>query len=226
MRPFSRTTKLRCVSSGLSLVVFLSLGLGMTRTYGQSPSIVPLPPAGISFSGLSGPNLAPYLGSVEGNFAVTPTAGAWLQGTFYGNPAGSIVDGPIMAPGLGVIQITSSAGLFTLAGFDFSSNNGDSTYDILGILGSTVAYHETGTLPGTFGPFSFSTLFTANPSVPVDGIFIGILPGPDTTSVNLDNIEVATATAAIPDLLGPLFSILFLGSGLTGLICYRAKREY
>jgi hypothetical protein len=163
------------------------------------------------------------MGSIEGNFAVTPTAGTWLQATFYGNPTPSIVDGPIMGPGIGVIQITASSGLFTLAGFDFSSNNGDSTYDIQGILGSTMAYHETGTLPGTFGPFSFSTLLTAYASVPIDGLFIGIIPGPDTTSINLDNIEVATATASVPDPLGPLFSLLFLGSGLTGLIYFRTR---
>jgi hypothetical protein len=209
----------RCVL----LVVFLALNLEMMSVHGQSPASFPVPASGISFSGLTGPNLAPYLGSTEGNFAVTPTAGTWLQATFYGAPTPSIVDGPIMGPGFGVIQITSSAGLFKLGSFDFSSNNGDSTYDIQGILGSTTVYHETGTLPGTFGPFSFSTLFTAYASVPVDGLFIGIIPGPDTTSVNLDNIDVRLAGITVPDAPGPLFGLLFLGSGLTGLIFFRTR---
>src|SRR6516162_5545419 len=139
MRPFSRTTAPRSVSLGLTLALFLLADLGMISAYGQIPASFPVPVSGISFSGLPGPNLAPYMGSIEGNFAVTPTAGTWLQATFYGNPTPSIVDGPIMGPGIGVIQITASSGLFTLAGFDFSSNNGDSTYDIQGILGSTMA---------------------------------------------------------------------------------------
>src|SRR5437667_12855974 len=40
---------------------------------------------GISFSGLTGPNLAPYNGNVEGEFAIAPASGNWYQAMFYGS---------------------------------------------------------------------------------------------------------------------------------------------
>lgn len=176
------------------------------------------PGTGITFSGLSGPNLAPFIGDTEGGFVVMPTSGTWLQATIYGNPGPSIVDGPVNAPGIGVIQVTDGAGFFTFQGFDFSSNNGDSAYVVQGFQGATLAYQETGTLAGTFGPFSFSTLHTSDPSVAVNGLLIEVIPGSSATSVNLDNIEVLSVISA-PEPGGTLL----LGLGLAGIVLLRAK---
>jgi len=175
---------------------------------------------GISFATLTGTNLAPYTGDLEGDFAVTPTTGTWLQATYYGSPTPSILLGPVNAPGIGAIQITDRFGRFTLAGLDYSSNNGDSIYDIQGFLGATMVYDETGTLSGTFGPFSFSTLLTANPLVPVDGLIVEVIPGSSVTSVNLDNIQVATVPVVVPE----PGAAMYLGLGFIGLMSRRLLR--
>ena len=204
----------------LSAGIVLALIFGPSIATAQSQSQFVGPPTpDITFSDLTGTNLQPYTGSVEvtltGAFTVTPVSGSWFEGIYYGNPAPSIFDGPINQPGDGVIEITDSQGPFTFSAFDYSSNNGDSTYDILGYLGGTLQYQETGTLPGTFGPFNFSTLFNADGTVPVDGLFIGILPSNNVTSVNLDNIVVTTVP--VPEPTGALL----LGLGLAGFIRFR-----
>ena len=207
---FQKTLK----ASGMAcacIALFLIFGLSKAMAGFEPPSVT------LSFSDLSGTNLQPYLGSMEvtaeGTFTVTPASGSWYQATYYGDPQPSILDGPVNQPGDGEIELTDSEGLFTLSGFAFSSNNGDSAYVIQGYLGGTLQYQESGDLPGTFGPFSLSTLDTANPTVAVDGLFIGILPGDGVTSVNLDNIVVAT----VPE----PSDVLLWGLGLAGFICFR-----
>jgi hypothetical protein len=145
-------------------------------------------PIGLSFSSLSGPNGAPYLGSSESGFAITPILGSWSQAMIYGSPFPSIFDGPVNSPGVAALQITDGAGLFAFSSLDFSSNNGDSTYDIQGFLGPTLQFHETGTLAGVSTPFHFSTLLSGDPALPIDGLLIEITPGAGVTSINLDNI--------------------------------------
>jgi hypothetical protein len=168
---------------------------------GQSVIVVP-PPSGITFSGLPGTNGAPYTQSTEGTFAVAATSGGWFQSLVYGNPASSIYVGPLNAPATGVIQITDGAGPFAFTGLDFSSNNGPSTYDIHGYLGSSLQYEETGTFAAAFSPFHFSSLQTGGPNVPVDALLIEVIPGAGATSVNLDNILVATVPEPGTALLG------------------------
>jgi len=152
--------------------------------------VVPAP--GISFSSLTGPDESPYTGHTEGSFAVTPTAGNWFKGLTYGDPSPSIFDGPVNSPGVAVIQITDGAGPFTLSSLRYSSNNGDSGYDIQAFFGATLVYTESGTLSSSVTPFTFKTLTTTHPAIPVDGLFITVVPGPNTTSINLDNIGVST----------------------------------
>jgi hypothetical protein len=206
------------VAAALTLFTILILlvansGRGQT----VSPSFVAS--QGISFSGLTGPNLSPFTSYQEGDFVVVPTSGSWMQSTAYGNPSPSILDGPVNSPGNAVISITDGAGDFTLNGLDFSSNNGNSLYDIQGYLNGVLAYEESGELPGTFGPFNFSTLFTANPTVAVDGLLISIIPDMGTSSVNLDNIQVATVV--VPEPAG--YAFFAFGLGLTGLVRLRSK---
>ena len=90
------------------------LSFAASSGHAQVPTPAIVGSSGITFTGLSGPNLAPYNGSVEGNFAVTPTSGSWYESTIYGSPSPSILVGPVNAPGPAVIQITDSAGRFTL----------------------------------------------------------------------------------------------------------------
>lgn len=151
--------------------------------------VVPPPPPGITFSSLTGPSGAAYTGHTENEFTVTPTAGFWFQALGYGNPVPSIYDG---SSSTAVIQVTDSLGLFTLSKFQYSSNNGNSAYDIQGYLGATLQYHETGTLLGSFDPFSFRTNAVTHATDPIDGLFIAVIPGFGVSSINLDNISVAT----------------------------------
>jgi hypothetical protein len=213
--------KKRCVAS--SACVFAGLFLldgGAAQAQVASPGFVVS--SGITFIGLSGPNLSSYTGSIEGNFAVTPSSGNWFESTVYGNPGSSILDGPVNSPGPAVIQITDNAGNFNLSSFDFSSNNGNSLYVVQGYQGGTLAYEQTGELPGTFGPFSFSTLVTADPTVAIDGLLIGIIPQTGTTSVNLDNIEVSTVPlVVVPEPAS--YGLWGGGLGLVGLIRLRTK---
>jgi len=169
----------------------LAICLMMASARAQGGNFQPGP--GIGFQGLTGTNNAPYHGHTEGTFTVTTTAGSWFEAHAYGNPIPSIYDGPINSPAIGAILITDSAGPFTLSSFQFSSNNGDSTYDVQGYSGQTLAYEETGTLPGSFPTgFGFQTNQDTHASVPIDGLVIELIPGPGVTSINLDNIMVTT----------------------------------
>jgi hypothetical protein len=168
---------------------------------------------GLSFSSLTGPNGAAYLGSSDSGFAITPTLGSWYQAMIYGTPFPSIFDGPVNTPGVAALQITDGAGLFTFSSMDYSSNNGDSSYDIEGFLGATLRFHETGTLMGVSTPFHFSTLLSGDPTLPIDGLLIEIIPGAGVTSINLDNIMVTTVPE--PGAFG------FLGLGALAIVVRR-----
>lgn len=176
---------------GCVLVLALT-GFVQVGTQGQvvQSSIVVSP--GISFATLSGPTGAPYIGHTEGDFSVTVTGGTWQQSLTYGNPIASIYDGPTGSPGLASLLITDNVDLFTFGSLDFSSNNGDSSYDIQGFFGPTMIYHQTGTLAGSFTPFSFNTLVSDSPAMQFDSLLISVIPGGDVTSINLDNIGVMT----------------------------------
>ncbi len=170
----------------------------------------------ISFATLNGANGNPFTGAVEAGFTVTPTSGSWFQSQIYGNSQPSIFDGPVFSPGKAAIAVTSG-GSFTFNSLDYSSNNGGSTYLIQGFQGITDVFDETGTLAGTFGPFSFGTLTGSHSSVPINRLVIQISPGGNATSVNLDNINVS----AIPE---PQTLFLVWG-GIGGLIALKKIRR-
>jgi hypothetical protein len=185
------STNCRYMVTGPLFVLALHFGVVLVAAQTVTPIVPPGP--GISFSSLTGTNGAPYVGDTEGDFTVTPTAGSWFQSTNYGNPTPSIYVGPINSPGIGTILISDRVGPFKLSSFDFSSNNGDSSYDVQGYLGQNLEYEETGTLDGSFPPgFGFQTVLDTHAAVPIDGLIIEIIPGAGVTSINLDNIMVTT----------------------------------
>jgi len=173
------------------LTVLLGFASNGQRASGQVPSIVIVPPPvtnSISFSGLTGLNGDLFSSYTEGAFTIVNTAGLWYKGFSYGSPSPSIFDGPSQNPGVGVLRITDSADLFTFVGFDYSSNNGNSGYEVEGFLGANKVFDETGTL---FTP-NFSTYFSLSPTNQIDALLIHVFPGFGNTSINLDNIRVTT----------------------------------
>jgi hypothetical protein len=170
----------------------LGLMLVFTAMPGQAQTAAPNVVAGftMSFFNLSGPTGTPYAGSTEGPFTLAPTAGSWFQSTLYGSPAPSIFDGPTNNPGIGVLLLTAAGSPFTFGSVDYSSNNGDSSYDIQGYLGANKVFDENGTLAGSISPFSFKTLLSSSSSVPIDGLLIEVIPGAGVTSLNLDNVRL------------------------------------
>jgi PEP-CTERM motif len=173
----------------------------------------------ITFNGLPGPTDSPFTTYTEGTFTVTAVGGSWFQGLLYGNPEPSIYDGPIGQPGNATVQVTDSAGPFTFGSLDYSSNNGESRYEIMGLLGATMEFDQTGTLAGSFPPFGFTTLASAFPNTQIDSLLIEVFPGDGVTSINLDNIVVDTVAGTTPE---PGTWIL-LG---TGLSCLLARRRW
>jgi hypothetical protein len=167
-------------------------------------------PATMSFNSLPGPHSAPYSGHTEGDLVLLPTAGSWFQSISFGNPGPSIFAGPIASPVISYLQLTDNAGLFTFNSFDFTSNNGDSTYDIQGYLGATLVYHDTGMLPASYSPFPFNTHLNPYLAVPVDALLIGIIPGNGVTSINLDNLRVITVPEPSSIVLLGLLSLGFM----------------
>ncbi len=172
----------------------------------------------ITFSPLPGPTDAPYAGHAESGFTVTATSGSFFQALVYGNPVPSIYDGPVGQPSTGAIQVTEGGALFTFNSVDYSSNNGNSGYSIQGFNGASMAFNDTGVLSGTFSPFSFSTLAGAHTAVQIDRLLIQITPSTGVTSVNLDNINVASG---VPE---PA-TFVMLGGGLSCLVLLKRFRR-
>jgi hypothetical protein len=169
----------------------------------------------ITFEPLAGPTDSSYTGHNEAGFTVAPTTNNWFQALVYGNPIPSIYDGPVTQPSNAGVQVTGGGALFTFNSLDFSSNNGDSAYTIQGFNGAAMAFSQTGALPGTFAPFSFSTLAGANPAVAIDRLLIQVNPGSTVSSVNIDNINLGSAAAPEPG------TLMMLGLGLCSAFTLR-----
>ena len=212
--------KIHEVAAVLTLISILILVTNSGTAQTVSPSFVGTKE--ITFAGLTGPNLGPFSSYQEGDFVVDPTSGDWLESTVYGNPGPSILDGPVNSAKSAALSISDGAGNFTLSGLDFSSNNGNSLYDIQGYLNGVLAYDESGEFKGTFGPFNFSTLLTAHSSVPVDGLLISVVPEAGTSSVNLDNIQVSTVPMVVVPEPGS-YRLFAFGLGIAGLVRLRSK---
>jgi PEP-CTERM motif len=172
----------------------------------------------ITFAPLPGPNGAPYGGHVEAGFTVTPTLGMWFQGLMFGNPAPSI-----FAPGMSEIEVIDTSLPFTFTSLDYSSNNGASDFVIEGFLGDVLVFAEAGVLVGSFPPvFLFNTLASAFPGALIDTLLIQVSPGPEVSSINLDNIDVSKQ---VPGQVPEPSTLLLLAFGLAGLATQAWKRH-
>jgi hypothetical protein len=149
----------------------------------------------ITFSGLTGPNQAPFTTYTEGNFTVTPVSGALEQGTAFGNPAPSVLGGPLFSPVAGSMMVTeNTTGQFTFTSVDIASNNGSSTYELEGFCGSSVMFDQKGSVPGAPGMFNFDTIYSNDPLDAFNSLLITVTPGAGVSSFNVDNIVVTTAS--------------------------------
>ncbi len=175
----------------------------------------------ITFSGLPGPTDAPFTTYTEGTFTVTSVGGAWFQGLVYGNPEPSIYDGPVGSPENATVQVTDSSGLFTFSSLDYSSNNGLSTYDIMGLLGLTVEFDQKGDLlPSLPLAFGFTTLAGDFPNTNINRLLIEVFPGDGVTSINLDNVTVGS-----PSITPEPSTLALLATGLAVLAIARRRNR-
>lgn len=209
MNPALRSSCKNVSAIGLKMfciLALLSIAIGVGRA------------STITFNGLPGPTDAPFTTYTEGTFTVTAVGGSWFQGLLYGNPAPSIYDGPIGSPGNAIVQVTNSTGPFTFSSFDYSSNNGLSTYDVMGLLGMTIEFNQIGNLAPSLPPaFGFTTLASNSPNTTIDTLRIEVFPGDGVTSINLDNIVVGRT---------PEPSTLTLwGMALAGLAAVRRRNR-
>ncbi len=141
----------------------------------------------IDFSGLPGSDGDPFSNYTENGFSVTATSGSWYQSFSYGNPSPSIfLDATAVNPD-GSLTVTSSLGDFSFSQVDFSSNNGATDYSIQGLLSSVQQFTQTGTEAATNGPYTFSTVVSANNAL-IDTLVISLTPSGQAFSFNVDNL--------------------------------------
>jgi hypothetical protein len=169
----------------------------------------------IDFATLTGANSDPVATYTENGFIVSSTAGSWFKAFLYGNSTPDIFLGPVGAPLPGSITIGDGGSLFTFSSIDFSSNNAGSGYTITGFKGGVQQFVESGTeaISGSV----FTTLASSS-ALSVDSLVISLTPGVGTTSFNVDNIVVSTASTPEPATLG----LLGLG-GLTAAFFVRER---
>ena len=169
----------------------------------------------IDFGSLAGSNGAAFPAVYsEDAFEVACTLGACQQGQIYGNALPSVFSGSDIA------ALTVTGGLFTFSSVDLSGNNGDIEYTISASLGGSQVYQLINSLAGTFGPFSFTTLFNLNNAV-IDSLLIQV-SGPNTTTFNWDNI-VVNSVSDVP--LPAALPLLAAGLGAMGFMGWRRKRN-
>ena len=106
----------------------------------------------ITFSGLSGPNAAPFTPYVESGFTVSPTLGSWFQAQLFGNPAPSIAAGSVFdGPNNDAVAVTDGA-RFTFSQIDLATANDNTVYTFTGTLLGAPVFNviDTITLPQVF----------------------------------------------------------------------------
>jgi hypothetical protein len=169
-------------------------GLYILPAFAQEPPIIPGPghTNTVGFNNLTGANGDAFSTYTEGEFTISSDAGSWFKAFVYGSPIPDILLGPAQHPLTGVLRIIDSSDRFNFTGFDFSSNNGDSNFEVEGFLGLTKIFDETGSLTTP----NFQTYSSLSPTAEIDSLLIHIFPGAFTTTVNIDNIRVTSIPEA------------------------------
>ena len=204
--------QLRTLRSWFITTLFAS-SLYVVPAFAQTtPPVIIIPPPHtntIGFNNLTGANLDPFLTYTEGDFTISSDSGSWFKAFSFGNPVPDIFLGPLQHPVTGVLRITDSVDRFVFTGFDFSSNNDNSSFEVEGFRGLTKIFDETGSLTTP----NFQSYSSLSPTADIDALLIHIFPGPFATSVNIDNIRVTT----IPE----PSAVAFLAVGVIGLLAAR-----
>jgi len=175
----------------------------------------------IGFDNLVGANEAPYAGSSEDGFGVTPTDGSWFEAHFFGNPVPSIFAGPIdlVSPSNTVTVTRTGLGNFTFSSVDLACNNAPSCpFEVSGQRDGAFVLFFDGFVTGG-PPFGFFTQINPLPGLVVDTLEITIRTT-SATSINLDNIVVVE----VQDAPEPV-TLALLGLALAGLGFSRRRRS-
>jgi hypothetical protein len=164
----------------------------------------------IDFDALSGNNGDVFTGPyAEDGYSVAVVGGQVFEGQVFGNPQPSLVVGSVFGGGdNGAIEATG--GLFTLASFDLSAQNGDGNYLIEGFLGASNIY----SFGGSTG-FGFTTI-GGNSSV-VDRVRFSL--NATGTSINIDNIVLNASAVPEP----ATWAFMIAGFGMVGWSMRRAN---
>lgn len=170
----------------------------------------------ITFGGLSGANGAVFGPYAESGFNVASTGGSqWCQGQVFGNAIPSLFTGtqvcgsPTNVNGL---TVDEGGATFTLQAFDIAANNGDTLYNVVGMLGGVIQFTASGTEGANLG---FQTVNF------VGGLIDSLTITFSTrgSSSNIDNIQLGGQQVPEPASLG------LMGAALLGWRVSRRRRS-
>jgi hypothetical protein len=157
----------------------------------------PAPGAAImTFSGLAGPNGAPFSSYLEAGVLVESVSGPWsVLGHGRPGPAIQIIRPAFDVAVTGEVRVTAGNMPFRLDSLDLYSSVTPIPYTLTGSFGGVVMFGATGTVPHTFG--AFATVTNPFPSAVIDTLVISVTnpatlscPSCSGNPVGIDNIVV------------------------------------
>ena len=193
--------------------------LGLTALAALALTGKPAVAKTITFSGLTGDNgdklSSPY---TEGDFTVNFTSGIWRQAHKFGDSVPDIFTRSEDA----TIDVVHSGGtVFTFSSVDLrNASDGSPKYILTGLRSGETVF----TTKDKFSrPDNFKTIGSPDSDALIDDLKI-TLKGGENATVNIDNIAVHSAVAAVPE--PSSFASLGLGAlGLGGLTLRARKRK-